>query len=165
MDRLGFKGVSFFRGTEVEKNSALGSETLFVVGLHSPSQIKGYVTDLPRHIYFGANDSFYLKNEQEIEHWVDMISHFIDLGCLCTLDVPCESVLALSQTKLIQSDFFQPILKLAIPNIEKWTSRTHVKLDDIDFASTNKGVWVHQLSDLMTAKSFTSWQEFDGDTP
>jgi len=160
--------AQFFKGIEVEKTPAFGTNTLFVVGLKSPSHIQKYVTEDITHIFFGANHSFNPKNLNYdfdyFDEWQTMIKFFINQGYLCSLDVPSDCLPEfINNTKLLDSDNFIPQIRLVIPHVYKWNKNTMIKIDDQDFKFSNKGVWSSNLTNFVNDKNFTSWEDYDQD--
>ncbi len=154
--------VVFFTGKEVENTFQKGERTLFVVGLQTVNSILNALekTNI-KHIYFGANHS-YINNDFS-EHWLNMVSNFLKLGYWCTLDID-SSLLTVAFTKnlnlLCKYKTFIPIISVKIPEILNFNKHATIKIDDIGFNQTNPGVWCHNLFDLQTDETFTSWNEY-----
>jgi len=169
MFRLGHENAKFFFGKEVECTPAHGMETLFVIGLSDHDGVRD-IQDIVeksgvRHVFFGANDSYWPQGDKEITAWQNMIYPLLDRGVWCSLDIPFPYVAQFHEHSggLCERDRFIPIIKVPIPYIRRWNYNTCVKIDDEDFAATNPGVWVHQLHDLMDRPRFTSWSNYDKD--
>jgi len=158
--------VQFFVGTEVEHTPAYGKMTLFVTGVQSREDIvfyiENYASDV-EHIFFGANHSYNPKDNLEHQRWESMIKHFLDLGYLCSLDIPLNQVEEFNDNGLCECDNFIPQIRVPIPYIKLWNYNTMVKIDDKDFKATNPGVWSHSLHDLMDRNKFTDWAQYKGD--
>jgi hypothetical protein len=166
MRREGHESVDFFTGAEVEHTPAFGKPTLFVVGYHIQEEIEQALLRYPRdidHIFFGANDSYRLSSVDDLQAWENTIMTFLDRGYWCSLDIPFQYVEQFNEGGLCERDRFIPIIKVPIPYIRLWNYNTCVKIDDQDFASTNPGVWVHELRELMDRKNFTDWQQYSKD--
>lgn len=166
MIRIGHETANFFYGREVEHTPVHGQPTLFVVGYQKQAAIEDALARGPfetRHIFFGANDSYQPSTPAEHTAWENVISTFLDRGYWCSLDIPFKHVEEFHEGGLCERDRFIPIIKVPIPHIRLWNYNTCVKIDDIDFASTNPGVWVHSLHDLMSRERFTNWLEYDQD--
>ena len=166
MNRSGHESADFFFGDEVEHTPAHGKKTLFVIGYHTVEEIESKL-DIPRtidHIFFGANESYWPKGSNEITAWENMILTFLDRGYWCSLDIPFSYVANFHEHNgLCERDRFIPIIKVPVPYTKLWNYNTCIKIDDEDFASTNPGVWVHQLHDLMKRSKFTDWSKYDSD--
>lgn len=166
MNRAGHESADFFFGREVEHTSAYGRPTLFVVGHHVPDAIEQALlrdTQGIDHIFFGANDSYRPRTPADHTAWENTIMTFLDRGYWCSLDIPFQYVEEFHEGGLCERDRFIPIIKVPVPYIRLWNYNTCVKIDDRDFASTNPGVWVHQLHDLMDRSRFTDWQRYSED--
>jgi len=164
--------VIFFIGTEVEHTPAYGMKSLFVTGIqptdtiHSVLNEQSSYTDTTRHIkhiFFGANHSFNPKDNAEWKQWEDMISHYLDLGYLCSLDIPLSAVEEFNEGGLNDYLNFIPQIRVPIPYIKLWNYNTMLKIDDKDFKATNPGVWTHSLHDLKDRSKFTPWTDYNND--
>lgn len=167
MIREGHDNVSFFFGKEVEKTPAFGKQTLFVVGIQSVDDIVHHFDQNPRgveHIFFGANHSFCPQTPSEWDKWESMITHFLKLGYLCSLDIPVISVEDFNDTGLCEYRNFVPQIRISIPYVKSWNYNTMIKIDDRDFDDTNPGVWTHSLHSLMSRRTFTDWDQYNEDT-
>ena len=170
MNREGHDNVSFFFGKEVEKTPAFGKQTLFVVGVQSVDDIVHHFDRNPRgveHIFFGANHSFCPDPEDftEWQRWEIMITHFLKLGYLCSLDIPVKCVEGFNDTGLNEYRNFIPQIRVSVPYIRLWNYNTMIKIDDNDFDATNPGVWTHSLHSLMSRETFTDWDQYNEDAP
>ena len=171
MDRPGHQDTKFFWGNEVECTPVLGQRTLFVVGYQTQDAIDRALQDANfditpgsiKHIFFGANDSFYPRGADEHTAWENVIITYLDRGFWCSLDIPFGQVAEFNEGGLCERDRFIPIIKVPIPYIGLWNYNTCVKIDDKDFAATNPGVWVHQLHDLKRRSRFTPWSDYEKD--
>jgi hypothetical protein len=165
MNRSGHETANFFRGTEVERTPAFSKPTLFVVGVQSIDSIAAHLQGC-EHIFFGANHSFDPSNFQSITQWSDwesMIQHFLDLGYLCTLDIPLTAVSQFNDGGLCEHNNFIPQIRVPVPYVRLWNYNTMIKIDDQDFDSSNPGVWCHSLHSLMTRDTFTPWSDYSLD--
>jgi hypothetical protein len=161
------KDVEFFVGTEVEHSPAHGLKTLFVVGLQSTDKIAEALSDDIQHIYFGANQSFDLGNNdaEGWQAWEDMINHFMHMGYLCTLDLSTDQIGCLHEGGLVENNLFIPMISVKLPYTRLFNYNTTVKIDDIGFNATNPGVWCWSLRDLMDRERFTDWRAYQQDQP
>jgi len=167
MNREGHINASFFIGTEVEKTPAFGKQTLFVVGIQSVDDIAHHFDRHPQgieHIFFGANHSFHPENALEWQRWERMIQPFLDLGYLCSLDIPITHVEEFHEGSLCESRNFIPQIRVSLPYTKLWNYNTMLKIDDKDFDATNPGVWCHSLHSLMSRETFTSWDDYKEDS-
>lgn len=158
--------VTFFTGVEVEHTPAFGAFTLFVTGVHTPEEIHWAFDNHPEgieHIFFGANHSFNPTTAEEWRDWELMISHFLDLGVWCSLDIPLSAVEEFNDGPLNDYSNFIPQIRVPIPYIKLWNYNTMLKIDDKDFNATNPGVWTHSLHDLKDRSKFTDWSQYKND--
>lgn len=155
--------VIFFTGIEVEHTPAYGMKTLFVVGVQSVEHIALNLQGC-QHIFFGANHSFNPQTSEEWKSWENMITHYLDMGYLCSLDIPLSAVEEFNDGPLNDYDNFIPQIRVPIPYIKLWNYNTMLKIDDKDFKATNPGVWTHSLHDLKDRSKFTSWDKYKNDT-
>jgi len=165
MNRSGHENAGFFIGREVERTPAFGKPTLFVVGVQSIDSIAAHLQGC-EHIFFGANHSFDPGNFRFIAEWSDwesMIQHFLDLGYLCTLDIPLTAVAQFNDGGLCEHNNFIPQIRVPVPYVRLWNYNTMIKIDDQDFDSSNPGVWCHSLHSLMTRDTFTPWSDYSND--
>ena len=163
MNREGHEGVNFFTGVEVERTPAFGKKTLFVVGVQPIADI---AANLPgcEHIFFGANHSFNPQRSEEWAQWERMITHFLALDYCCTLDIPISAVEQFNDGSLCEFRNFVPQIRVSVPYTRLWNYNTMLKIDDKDFDATNPGVWCHSLHSLMSRETFTSWDDYKGDS-
>jgi hypothetical protein len=157
------EGINFFKGKEVEHTPAFGLQTLFVVGLQEIEEISKNLQGC-EHIFFGANHSYNPQTNLDWKSWDDMITHFLEQGYLCSLDIPMSAVEGFNDGGLNEYDNFIPQIRIPIPYIRLWNYNTMIKLDDRDFKSSNPGVWSHSLHTLMDRSKFTDWNQYTKDT-
>ena len=161
--------VIYFFGKEVEHTPAYGMATLFVTGIQPLEDIDRNLTccgEPVTHIFFGANHSFKPvdDNLDTWSPWETMITHFLDKGYLCSLDIPLSAVEQFNDGGLNDYDNFIPQIRVPIPYIKLWNYNTMLKIDDKDFKATNPGVWSHSLHDLKDRSKFTDWSQYKSDT-
>ena len=173
MNREGHENVKFFSGVEVEHTPAFGKQTLFVVGIQPLQEIQDWLDDFNSfedqskhigHIFFGANHSFHPANRLEWQRWESMIEPFLRNGYLCSLDIPITHVEEFNDGSLCDYRNFIPQIRVSIPYTKLWNYNTMLKIDDKDFDATNPGVWCHSLHSLMSRETFTSWDDYKGDS-
>lgn len=153
----------FFEGVEVERTPAFGMHTLFVTGVQPTSEITARLKEVGQHIFFGANHSFNPQTADEWRSWENMIEHYLNMGYLCSLDIPLSAVEEFNDGGLNEYDNFIPQIRVPIPYVKLWNYNTMIKIDDKDFKATNPGVWTHSLHDLKDRNKFTSWDAYKND--
>lgn len=153
----------FFEGVEVEHTPAYGMETLFVTGVQPTLEITARLKHPRQHIFFGANHSFNPQDRLDWQRWESMIQHYLDMGYLCSLDIPLSAVEEFNDGPLNEYDNFIPQIRVPIPYIKLWNYNTMLKIDDKDFKATNPGVWTHSLHELKDRSKFTSWDKYKDD--
>ena len=167
------ENVQFFVGTEIEKTPAFGLKTLFVTGVHSPTEIHSralaYQCD---HIYFGANQSFpklAVNDAANWQKWESMIETMLKSGrsethqYVCTLDLDVACVEGLLESPLCEYINFIPQISVKLPYLQQLGYNATIKIDDKDFKATNHGVWCHNLHDLLGRDRFTDWSQYGND--
>ena len=166
------KDILFFIGNEVEHTPAFGMRTLFVTGVQPITEIQDWLDDFNsfedtskhiRHIFFGSNHSFNPQDRLEWQRWESMIEHYLNMGYLCSLDIPLSAVEEFNDGPLNDYDNFIPQIRVPIPYIKLWNYNTMLKIDDKDFKATNPGVWTHSLHVLKNRSTFTSWDKYKDD--
>ena len=172
MIREGDENTELFVGTEIENSPAMGKPTLFVVGLQPVyvivmklDEANAKRRDPIQHIYFGANQSFPQQyiTEDEWKPWVDMVAECLANGYLCTLDVDVYQARFLPDTELTGYVNFIPMISVKLPHINQLGYNATLKIDDVDFAATNPGVWCHSVHDLQNRSVFTDWSKYSKD--
>ena len=162
------EAITFFTGKEIEKTPAYGMDTLFVVGVHDPYSIlemagEHYCT----HIYFGANQSFNAggdtNNSEYWRPWENMIHVCLEAGYWCTLDLDVRDAEGLLESGLTEKRRFIPQLSVKLPYLTQLGYNATLKIDDVDFAATNPGVWCHRLNTLLNEDKFTDWDQYGKD--
>jgi len=156
--------VVFFEGIEIEHTPAFGMHTLFVTGVQPTDQITMRLKHVGQHIFFGANHSFKPQTPTEWDAWEKMITHYLKMGYLCSLDIPLSSVEEFNEGGLNEYNNFIPQIRVPIPYIKLWNYNTMLKIDDKGFNATNPGVWTHSLHSLQDREKFTTWSQYKNDT-
>jgi hypothetical protein len=169
MNREGHNNVNFFTGIEVERTLAQNQRTLFVVGVQPIETIREVIKSQTTgidHIYFGANHSVPIMSFDNLEwkEWEDMIMAFLD-EYVCTLDVDVNNVTGLVEGPLCEHFNFIPMISVKLPYLQLLGTNATIKIDDKDFAATNKGVWCHNISELLDPNKFTHWSKYTKDKP
>ena len=161
------QAVTYFVGTEIEKTPAYGMRTLFVTGVQSADEILKLAADHDcSHIYFGANQSFPNIQTDDADAWrpwEQMIDQCLENDYWCTLDFDVSVVQGVLECMFIGHRRFIPQISVKIPYLTQLGYNATIKLDDIDFAHSNPGVWCHTLHSLTTRESFTNWDQYGED--
>ena len=161
-------GVTFFVGTEIEHTPAFGKKTLFVVGIQDPDELLSLAhKNNCTHVYLGANQSFDLTGEHgseaENDGWDAMFKAAVDDGLWVTLDFDLEYIDWINESGYSEHNNFIPMISVKIPYIEQLGYNACIKLDDVDFDASNKGVWTHSVHTLMDRSKFTTWDQYKQD--
>lgn len=168
MNRDGHKDVVFFVGPEVEHSPAFSKRTLFVVGTPSLEEILKQAKDnRVTHVFMGANHSFSADSTNTSPYWDKIITALLDRSFWVTLDYQAhehESVLQMLNAGIWQSRLFVPLLSVRIPKIETSSPNLTVKIDDVDFKATNRGVWCFHFHEMTDSNRFTDWQDYESDS-
>ena len=161
MNRTGHTSAKFFLGTEVERTCYFGKRTLFVVGIANWETILEQAkTNNCEHVFFGANDSF-KPSVENLEQWRLQL-YMTSLDYRVSLDCGIEYLDWTKSFGSVRSLCLQ--IKVPIANIEQLpTSTVYLKLDDIDFAKTNPGVWTARLDTIKSEQNFTNWDAYQSD--
>lgn len=167
MNRNGHKDAVFFIGPEVEHTPAFSKKTLFVIGKPRVEQIFRMANEYKTpHVFMGANHSFSVDPTDGTLYWDNTITALLDKGFWVTLDYPAhqhQSVLMILNAGVWHSRLFIPLLSVRIPKIETSSVNLTVKIDDVDFAATNPGVWTMHFSEVTDSNRFTGWNEYESD--
>jgi hypothetical protein len=163
------EAITFFTGKEIETTPAYGMDTLFVVGVQDPYRIMEIAGEhYCSHIYFGANQSFdaggNTNNAEYWRPWENMIYVCLEAGFWCTLDFDVKDVEGLLESGLTEKRKFIPQISVKIPYLQLLGYNATLKIDDVDFAATNPGVWCHRLNTLLDENKFTNWDQYGKDT-
>lgn len=168
--------VSFFIGKEVECTDNFDRWTLFVVGLQSPRKVldaldkaNNYIQNVIgkdqkiEHILFGANGSFGMGLHYE---WEELIRLFLHprFNLVVSLDYDINYVPSVQKMGLHKESNFTSLISVKLPSVTE-LGNAYLKIDDIGFNKTNKGVWTHMVASLQTEETFTPWQHYLNDTP
>jgi len=167
MNRQGHESASFFIGPEVEHTPANSKRTLFVVGQQPVGEIERLARhNRTPHIFMGANHSFDAGDGTD-GYWDHAITALLDKGFWVTLDYPAHThstVLKMLNPGIWQSRIFVPLLRVPVPHIETSNPNLTLKIDDIDFAATNPGVWCFAYHELTDSNRFTDWRDYADDS-
>ncbi len=169
MNRVGHEETTFFIGPEVEHTPAFSKKTLFVVGWQDPAQVEQLArASKTPHVFLGANHSFDASQRTSYfdNSWNELITHLLDRGYWVTLDYQAhqhKDVLEMLSPGVWQSRLFVPLLGVRIPKIEESNPNLTVKIDDVDFAATNRGVWCMHFREVTDSNRFTDWGDYGTD--
>lgn len=153
--------VVYFVGSEVEHTSHYGEKTLFVVGCRPVEEILDRAKSVSaQHIYIGANKSF-----RPSDTWKEVTARLLDEDFPVTLDYPVWQHYDVIRVMgdLMSHPRLTPMISVEIPYVEKLNSNATVKIDDIDFNSTNSGVWCHPLGSILDPTRYTAWAAYGQD--
>tara|TARA_R110000851_G_scaffold274806_1_gene427373 strand:+ start:785 stop:1315 length:531 start_codon:yes stop_codon:yes gene_type:complete len=160
-------GVTYFIGTEIEHTPTYGMKTLFVVGMQRLEEVQELAkTNKVEAIYLGANQSFDITGEhgtnEQQEGWDSLVKGLVK-DYFVTLDFDLTCIEWIQESGYSEYNNFIPMVSVKVPYIELLGYNTCIKIDDIDFNATNKGVWTHSLHSLMNRNKFTSWNQYKQD--
>ena len=161
-------GVTYFVGNEIEHTLAFGKKTLFVEGIQDADEIiEMAVKNNVEHIYLGANQSFEITGDDgtdaENTAWDLMVNLCLGAGYLVTLDFDLDDIEWVQESGYSEHNNFIPMISVKVPYIEQLGYNANIKIDDVDFNATNKGVWTHSVHSLMDPKKFTNWNQYKQD--
>jgi hypothetical protein len=153
-------GNRTFVGTEVENTPMKGQRTLFVVGIQDPDAVAAIAVDKGvKHIYLGANHSF----KPDVK-WEGLVFGLLKKDFWVTLDFDIQHTEWVLECGFSENRRFIPMISAKLPYIDQLGYNACLKLDDKGFEATNHGVWVHSLHTLLDRNTFTSWDQYTGDT-
>lgn len=154
----------FFVGDEVEHSKFRGARTLFVIGVQPFEEIQENIEKYEcSHVYLGANMSF---DVNRIKAYVAQMLILTNSGIRVTLDFDhssYESVICHMQIAGIDPSLVVLMASVKLPNISTFADSLFVKVDDVDFNASNKGVWVWSAKDLMNPEVETTWDKYTTD--
>ena len=156
--------VGVFSGYEVEHTPAFGKQTLF---LARNDLYFDQIEDLAKKvkaeaIYFGANRSFMHNHGTQINQMVRLLRK----GYYVTIDYPysVHNEVKSRFKEIWKHEKFIPFCSIIFPKSED-DANLCVKVDDVDFNSTNPGVWTMTMDHFKQSAGFTSWNEYKQDEP
>jgi hypothetical protein len=144
-------------------------QTLFVVGTDtSVAEIIEHAKNHEcTHIYLGANMSFNVElphgTDKENKAWNNLVNGLLDADFWVTLDFENKYTDWVLEEGYTEYRRFIPMISVRIPYIDQLGYNASIKIDDVDFDSTNNGVWVHSLHTLMDRSVFTDWDQYTQD--
>jgi len=156
--------VKFFVSTEVERTPAYGLKTLFVVGIQNRITVLNLIKEHEvKHVFLGANQSFFPHNADDIEQWKIFLGSVLESDVMVTLDFDINFISEVCGFGFTSHFNFIPLISIKIPHVDKLNYNACIKIDDIGFESTNFGVWVHRVQDLIDGKSYTPCSKYKND--
>ena len=156
--------VGVFSGLEVEHTPAFGKQTLFLArnDLYY-DQIEEMAKKVGAEaVYFGANRTFMHTHATQINQMIRLLRK----GYYVTIDYPHslhEEVKARFESIWTHEKFI-PFCSIIFPRSED-DDNLCIKVDDVDFDSTNPGVWTMTMDHFKQTAGFTSWKEYKQDEP
>ena len=156
--------VKVFIGKEIEHTTAYGKQTLFLATNQLTTEQISNLAKLNKceAIYFGANRMY----RHNLYFQVNQIQKLLDEGFYVTVDYPYSIHNAVKQKfkSVWTSEKFIPFCSIIFSNSEEDTQLCF-KIDDVDFAKTNPGVWSTSMEKFKQKTGFTSWDEYKSDQP
>ena len=156
--------ITVFSGKEIEHTPAYGKQTLFLARNDLTfDQIQELaVLSNAEAIYYGANRSYMHNHYQQVLQVIKFIEH----GYYVTVDYPFELHQLVSQKYALtwKHPKFIPFCSIIMPHSEEDTSLCF-KIDDVDFDSTNSGVWTMSMKDFKEKSGYTKWEDYKKDEP
>ena len=161
------EGVTFFVGKEVEKTPAHNMTTLFVNGIQDVEEIVSNAKAFNcTHIYLGANQSFDPEDSPETHaEWAELVIALLENAnnFWVTLDFDVSHTVWIHEYGVCEYRRFIPQISVKIPYLTLFNYNATIKIDDVDFDSTNPGVWVHSVRSLLDEDKFTNWDQYGKD--
>tara|TARA_E500000178_G_scaffold106519_1_gene106226 strand:- start:302 stop:838 length:537 start_codon:yes stop_codon:yes gene_type:complete len=156
--------VGVFSGLEVEHTPAFGKQTLFIArnDLYY-DQIEEMAKKVGAEaIYFGANRTFMHTHATQINQMI----RFLRKGYYVTIDYPhtLHDEVKARFEMIWTHEKFIPFCSIIFPMSENDTNLC-IKVDDVDFNSTNPGVWTMTMNHFKQSAGFTSWNDYKQDEP
>jgi len=156
--------VGIFSGIEVEHTPAFGKQTLFLArnDLFYDQIVEMANKVNAEAIYFGANRSFMPNHATQINQMIRLLRK----GYYVTIDYPHsihEEVKARFESIWTHEKFI-PFCSIIFPKSED-DDNLCIKVDDVDFNSTNPGVWTMSMDAFKQSAGFTSWNDYKQDEP
>lgn len=146
-----------FVGAEVEHTPHYGKKTLFVVGFVDAAEVVDAArAEGVRHVYLAANHS-YCGNEQG--KWIAYMSLIRSL--MIDVDITVEVKAADANEQVVSACRALGIhLMIGVP-IRGYHEGVTVKIDDVDFNTSNPGVWCYNPA--AGVEGFTPWTDYGKD--
>ena len=100
-----------------------------------------------------------------IRPWDTLAVELLNKGYLVTLDFDVKYVQNVLEMTCNEHANFIPQISVKIPYARQLNYNATVKIDDVDFRSSNPGIWCHSLHKLMNRETFTDWNQYGKDQP
>ena len=156
--------VKVFSGLEVEHTPAFGKQTLFLARNDlTYEQIKELCVKVDAEaVYYGANRT-YLNN---VANQPLQINKLLTDGYFVTIDYQYEIHDQVKKrfSHVWKHPKFIPFCSIIFANTDE-DQQVCIKLDDVDFNKTNKGVWVMSMEDYKSKSGYTQWKQYNQDKP
>lgn len=164
MDYENRKHYEYFIGKEVERSTAYGMETLFVVGVKPvPDIVKLAFHHGVDHIFLGAHQSFNPRTDDEWAAWDSMVQGLLKTGKLVTIDFDVSLLNDIQNLDWLEWHNFIPMISVKIPRVDLLNYHAVLKIDVPIDDLNNAGVWCHRVQALTTPETYTGWHEYNGD--
>jgi len=154
--------VKVFVGPEIEHTPAYGRTTLFLAtnSLTTDQILELSIKNKCEAVYFGANRCF----QNNIANQEVQVNKILNQGYYVTIDYPYAEHKEVKRrfADVWKHEKFIPFCSIIFPRSED-DDNLCVKVDDVDFNSTNPGVWTMTMDHFKQSAGFTSWREYKKD--
>ena len=158
------ENVKVFSGKEVEHTPAYGLQTLFLARNDlTYDQIKELCVKVDAEaVYFGANRCFV----NNLATQPMQVNRLLNDGYYVTIDYQyaIHNEVKKRYSAVWQHEKFIPFCSVIFENSEE-DNKLCFKIDDIDFNTSNKGVWTMNMEDFKKQAGYTTWDEYKQDKP
>ena len=153
-----------FSGKEVEHTPAYGLQTLFLARNDlTYDQIKELCVKVDAEaVYFGANRCFV----NNLATQPMQVNRLLNDGYYVTIDYQyaIHNEVKKRYSAVWQHEKFIPFCSVIFENSEE-DNKLCFKIDDVDFNTSNKGVWTMNMEDFKKQAGYTTWDEYKQDKP
>jgi|TARA_B100000965_G_scaffold24544_1_gene18428 hypothetical protein len=158
------ENVKVFSGKEVEHTPAYGLQTLFLARNDlTYDQIKELCVKVDAEaVYFGANRCFV----NNLATQPMQVNRLLNDGYYVTIDYQyaIHNEVKKRYSAVWQHEKFIPFCSVIFENSEE-DNKLCFKIDDVDFNTSNKGVWTMNMEDFKKQAGYTTWDEYKQDKP
>ncbi len=158
------ENVKVFSGKEVEHTPAYGLQTLFLARNDlTYDQIKELCVKVDAEaVYFGANRCFV----NNLATQPMQVNRLLNDGYFVTIDYQyaIHNEVKKRYSAVWQHEKFIPFCSVIFENSEE-DNKLCFKIDDVDFNTSNKGVWTMNMEDFKKQAGYTTWDEYKQDKP
>ena len=158
------ENVKVFSGKEVEHTPAYGLQTLFLARNDlTYDQIKELCVKVDAEaVYFGANRCFV----NNLATQPMQVNKLLNDGYYVTIDYQyaIHNEVKKRYSAVWQHEKFIPFCSVIFENSEE-DNKLCFKIDDVDFNTSNKGVWTMNMEDFKKQAGYTTWDEYKQDKP